>query len=312
MDLIRHAEKKKFRLFLYANRKGVAPLSRCSDCGTIVVCPTCALPVVLRNKILSDRSRERYFICTHCGDTLDTSHLCIHCGSWNIAPLAIGTESIRDEVASLVGEDNVFIVDDDLTPDSNSIESLLRDVQQKKFAVLIGTLKVLPYLKGIHYTLFPYFDRLLSTPSLSTTETALRLIMECNEQSTEGVIVCTRNPEFLLIRQLETQKMNTIISDELTLRRELDYPPYGLLIKISLTVPEGYRQKIKELVDHHFDDLDSTALPPRRISPGSMKVLMVWIIKAAPNYIEENGSDMVRFLETLRFPYRIEQNPDRF
>jgi hypothetical protein len=136
--------------------------------------------------------------------------------------------------------------------------------------------------------------------------------MECNEQSTEGVILCTRTPEFPLIRQLETQKINTIISDELTLRKELEYPPFGLLIKVSLTVPEGYRQKIKESVDHYFSDLDSTALPARRISPGSMKVLMVWIIKAVPTYIEENGSDMVRFLDTIRFPYRIEQNPDRF
>ncbi len=312
MDLIRHAEKKKYRLFIYTNRKGIAPLSRCVDCGTIVTCPTCTLPVVLRNRILVDGTRERYFVCTHCGDGLPTTHLCTFCSSWNISPLAIGTESLHEEIASLIGPENVFTVDDDATPDSVAVEKLITEIQTKKFAVVVGTVKILPYMKGIHYTIFPFFDRLLSTPALSTTENLLRLVMECNELSTEGVIVCTRTPDFPLIKQLETQKINAIISDELATRRELGYPPYGLLIKISLTVPEGYRQKIKEAVDFYFTDTESSALPARRISPGSMKVLLVWIIKAATTYIEDEGSSITRFLDSLRFPYKIEQNPDRF
>jgi len=161
MDLIRHAQKKKVRLFIYTNRKGIAPLSRCADCATIVTCATCALPVVLRNKILSDGSNERYFVCTHCGDTLPATHICTHCGSWNISPLPIGTESIRNEIASLVGEEHVLAVDDDITPDSASIESLIKEVQQKKFVIVVGTIKALPYLKGIHYTIIPYIDRIL-------------------------------------------------------------------------------------------------------------------------------------------------------
>ncbi|MBP6904443.1 MAG: hypothetical protein KBB91_00110 [Candidatus Pacebacteria bacterium] len=312
MDLIRHAEKKKFRLFIYTNRKGIAPLSRCADCGTVVSCPACELPMVLRNKVMPGGNRERYFICTHCAEELPTTHHCSYCGSWNISPLAIGTESLYEEIVSLVGTDNVFAVDDDITPDSKDVESLIRNVQQKKFAIVVGTVKVLPYLKGIHYTLFPYFDRMLSTPALSTTETTLRLIMECNEQSSEGVIVCTRNPQFPLIKQLETQKINAIIHDELAVRKELGYPPYGLLVKISLTVPEGHRMKVKESIETFFADSDITALAPRRIDLGSMKVLMVWIIKAPLSYIEEEGGRIQSFLETLRFPYKIEQNPDRF
>lgn len=312
MDLVRHAEKKKYRLFLYTNRKGVAPLSRCADCGTIVTCPTCELPMVLRNKIAQDGSTYRTFICTHCGDMLDATHHCTYCGSWNITPVAIGTESLRDEVVSLVGDTNVFTIDDDLTPDTKEVETLIKDIQSKKFAVVIGTTKVLPYLRGIHYTLFPYFDRLLSTPALSTTETALRLVMECNDQSSEGVLIFTRNPSFPIIKQLETQKINAIIGDELATRKELGYPPYGLLIKISVTVPEGHRHKVKEYVESYFKDMDISALPARRISPGSMKVLLVWIIKTNLSYIEDNGADLTALMESLRFPYKIEQNPERF
>jgi hypothetical protein len=176
----------------------------------------------------------------------------------------------------------------------------------------VGTNKVLPYLKGIHYTLIPYIDRILSVPALSTTETVLRLIMECNEKSSEGVIVCTRNPDFPLLKQLANQKLNTIISEELSLRQELGYPPFGLIVKISMTAPVAHIGAIRERVNEYFEGTDITPIPPRRISVGSMKILMTWIIKAPLSYIEDEGSDIMRFLDSLRFPYKIEQNPERF
>jgi len=311
IEIIRHAQKKGRRLYVYANRKGVAPLSRCSDCGTIVNCEECSLPMVLRNKITADGESIRSFSCSHCAATLPSTHTCTYCGSWNITPSAIGTESIRDEIIGIVGAESVVTIDDDLTPDSTSIQSLITESDKLKFVVIIGTIKVLPYLKQIHYSLFPFFDRLLSTPSLYTTENVLRLVMECNERSSEGVLAFSRDPEFPFTKQLDTQKINAIIHDELTLRSELGYPPFGSIIKVSLTVPEGYRQSTIEKVTEFFGDIDITMMPVRRISQGSMKVLLVWIIPAATTYIEEEGPTLSSFLQSLRFPYLIEENPER-
>jgi primosomal protein N' len=175
----------------------------------------------------------------------------------------------------------------------------------------IGTIKVLPFLKNINYSLFPFFDRLLSTPSLYTTENVLRLVMECNEKSIDGVLLFTRQPDFPLIKQLETQKINGIIHDELTLRRELGYPPFGSIIKISLTVSEGYRLSVMEKVEAYLADMESTMMPARRISMGSMKMLLTWIIKTPTTYIEEEGPTLAGFLTSLHFPYLIEENPER-
>lgn len=311
MEIIRHAERKGRRLYVYASRKGVAPLSRCSDCGTIVICPECELPMVLRNTTTSEGVRVRSFVCSHCATTLPPTHTCTYCGSWNITPSAIGTESIRDAIIELVGPEHVVTIDDELTPDSATIENLITDTNKKKFVVIIGTIKVLPFLKHIHYALFPFFDRLLSTPSLYTTENILRLVMECNERSTEGVLAFSRDPEFPFTRQLETQKINAIIHDELTLRSELGYPPFGSLVKVSLTVPEGYRQRVLDEVTVYLCNTETTMMPARRISPGSMKVLMTWVIKAPLTFIEEDGPALVSFLQTLRFPYLIEENPER-
>lgn len=311
IETIRHAEHKKKRLYVYASRKGVAPLSRCADCGTIVICEVCGLPMVLKNRRNSEGQEERYFVCQHCTATLPATHTCSYCGSWNITPVSIGTESIRDAITTLVGPDAVTTIDDDLTPDSNTVETLLANSEKQKFSIVIGTIKVLPFLKNIDYTLFPFFDRLLSTPSLYTTENTLRLVMEANEKAQEGVLLFTRQPDFPLIKQLETQKINMLIQDELTLRKEIGYPPYGSIIKISLTVPEGYRLAVVEKVQAFVGDMEATMMPARRISVGSMKVLLTWIIKTETSYIEEEGPALAGFLTSLHFPYLIEENPER-
>lgn len=311
VEVIRHAQKKGRRLYIYASRKGVAPLSRCSDCGTVVNCSQCELPMVLRTMTLASGERGRSFVCSHCAATLPSTHTCSYCGSWNITPSAIGTESIHDAVVALIGPEHVVTIDDDLTPDSATIEKILTDIDRKQFVVIIGTIKVLPFLKHIHYSLFPFFDRLLSTPSLYTTENILRLIMQCNERSTEGVLAFVRDADFPFTRQLETQKINTIIDEELTLRNELGYPPFGSLIKVSLTVPDGYRQRVADEMTVYLCNVEATMMPSRRISAGSMKVLMTWIIKAPITFIEEDGPALVTFLQSLRFPYLIEENPER-
>lgn len=311
VEIIRHAEKKKRRLYIFASRKGVAPLSRCTDCGTIVTCEVCGLPMILKNRRAADGTEERYFVCSHCTATLPATHVCAYCGGWNIRPVAIGTESIRDAIAEIVGNEFVTTIDDDLTPDNASIETLLNDIEKQKFCIIIGTIKVLPFLKNINYSLFPFFDRLLSTPSLYTTENILRLVMECNEKSVDGVLVFTRQPEFPLVKQLETHKINTIFHDELNLREELGYPPFGSIIKISLTVPEGYRLSVIEKMQTFLADNESTMMPARRISVGSMKMLLTWILKAPVSYIEEEGPTLASFLTSLHFPYLIEENPER-
>ncbi len=139
--------------------------------------------------------------------------------------------------------------------------------------------------------------------------------MECNEKSIDGVLLFTRQPEFPLIKQLETQKINAVIEDELSVRKELGYPPFGSIIKLSLTVSEGYRlsviEKMTAFLDQNFDSGEAVMMPARRISAGSMKVLLTWILKTPTTYIEEEGTTIASFLTSLHFPYLIEENPER-
>lgn len=310
IELIRYCQKNKKSVFIYTNRKGIAPVSRCADCGTSVDCPTCGLPIVLRYKLVSGE-RERLFICTHCGDTLPPTHVCSYCASWNITPVSIGTESVRDAVVDIVGEDYVITVDDDLTPDTKEVESLVTATQKHKWFVMVGTQKLLPYIKQVDFIAIPFFDRLLSIPSPFTVEEVLRLLMECNEKTKDTLIICTKKPDFSITTLLSQKKIQEIIETDIETRRTLLYPPFGILMKLSVTVPSAHKDTLVEKVSAFFEGLDMTLLPVRRISPDSMKLLCVWIIQANNDYTLDYGEDLQAFLQELRFPHTIDINPTR-
>jgi primosomal protein N' len=310
IELIRYCQKNKKSLFIYTNRKGIAPLSRCADCGTTVDCPTCGLPIVLRYKIV-EGERQRLFICTHCGDTLPPTHVCTYCASWNIAPVSIGTDSLSEAVASIVGAENLITIDDDVTPDNKSNDDLIENIQKRKWFVMVGTQKLMPFIKNIDFIVMPFFDRLLSIPSPFVVEETLRLIMECNEKTKDSLILCTRNPEFSITKQLSTKKIQEIIDEDMEARGLLKYPPFGILLKLSVTVPNGYKDGLAHKVGQFFLEQELTMMPARRISQSSMKVLCVWIIQVDANYLEDQSEAIMTFLQELRLPNKIEINPSR-
>lgn len=310
IELIRYCQKNKKTLFLYTNRKGIAPLSRCSDCGTIVECPTCTMPMLLRYKVTSTE-RERLFSCTHCGDTLPPTHTCGLCGSWNITPVSIGTDSLYEAVKSIVDEEYIVSIDDASSPDSADIEKMLSLLQKRKWYIMVGTQKLLPFIKSIDYTVIPFFDRLLSLPSPYTVEEILRLLFECNERTKENVVLCTRHPDFPLTVQIATRKIQTVIDEDIENRKTLSYPPFGTLLKLSVTVSSGHRESLVEKIESFFQEYDVSASPPRRISPQTMKLLCTWIISVPSTYLDDEHESVVSFLESLRLPYKIDTHPTR-
>jgi primosomal protein N' (replication factor Y) len=310
IELIRYCQKNKKTLFLYTNRKGIAPLSRCADCGTIVECPTCTLPIVLRYKVTSGE-KERLFSCSHCGDMLPSTHVCTLCGSWNITPVSIGTDSLYDAVKQIVDEEHIVTIDDESTPDTAEVEKTLTALQKRKWYIMIGTQKMMPFIKSIDYTIIPFFDRILSTPSPYTVEETLRLIMECNERTKENLVLCTRHPDFPLTTHIATRKIQTLIDEDIEHRKTFGYPPFGVLLKLSVTVSSGHRESVTEKIESFFKDCDISAGAPRRISPETMKLLCTWVVSVSTTYLDDEHEALLSFLESLRVPYKIDTHPVR-
>lgn len=312
LDLVLDAQAKKYKIFIHSPRKGIAPISRCLDCGQAVSCPNCQLPLVLKKDALATNSPGNYFICTHCDLKLDANLNCKHCHSWNIRPLEIGTIAIKEFLTKSISSENIFAIDEDLTPTDSSIEKIFKKIKEKDFAVIVGTVKALPYLSDISYCLIPFFDRMLSVPSYLTIESLLRLLLNLQEISTKGIVIFTQNPESLLTQQIQKNKLEKIIQTELKERQDLNLPPFGLLIKISITTPAGFQSQTKKKVEEHFKNFDLTFLSAHKVSTDSLKIISTWIIRSSAEELEKENISLNSFLDQLNYPYKIEPNPERF
>lgn len=311
IETIKFCKKNKKSLFIYTNRKGIAPISRCSDCFTVVDCPTCKLPMVLRYKNDIDGKKIRHFLCSYCGDTLKPEHTCSYCGSWNISPVSIGADALIDSVSDIVEKENIISFEDDNSLDNKDTQKIIDQIEKQKFFIMIGTQKLLPFIKGVDYVAIPFFDRILSTPSPFTFEDTLRLLYECDDKVKDTLIVCTSKPDFSITKMLRAKKIQEIIDEDIETRKLVKYPPFGTLIKLSVTLPPNQRETLNDKVRLFFDKNELTALAPRRISLTSMKILCVWIIQVENSFLEDYSEDLQMFLQDIRLPYSIEINPRR-
>jgi primosomal protein N' len=303
--------RDKKSLFLYTNRKGFAPLSRCADCGTEISCPACSLPMTLRIKRAKDGTQKREFCCLSCGELLPPGVVCKECGSWNIKMNAVGTEGFYSALTEYVGDTiPVYMIDDRATPDSKEIIALTETLKKKKSYILIGTEKALPYLPMVDYSIVPVYDRILSTPGTRITEGLLRLLYTLQEKTSQYVYIGTKDtsPFTQALREKNIQK---IIEEEYRLRKSLLYPPFGHLLVIECAVSASHLEKTQELLESLFADVEYTIPPPKIIDAASMRTEIRLIAQASDEFIEEQGRYIIDVLQNHKIIHRTQLDPER-
>jgi primosomal protein N' len=223
----------------------------------------------------------------------------------------VETDKSKEALETIVEPEHVITIDDDITPDNKLAEKFIETTQKQKWFVMVGTQKLIPFIKSVDFIVIPFFDRMLSIASPYIVEETLRLIMELNEKTKDSLIICTKNPEFSITKQLATKKIQEVVDDDIEIRRQLKYPPFGVLLKLSITVPHSHRDTVTQKVDLFFENQEKSMLSARRISQDSMKILCVWIIQVDNSYIEDYGEDLQFFLQEIRFPNKLDINPSR-
>lgn len=304
--------RDKKSIFLYTNRKGFAPISRCADCGTEVSCSDCALPMTLRIKRTKDGLQKREFICLSCGAIQSPERIaCTNCSGWNIKMNAIGTEGFYDALSEYVGDTiPVYMIDDRATPDSKEIITLTETLKKKKSYILIGTEKALPYLPNVDHTIVPVYDRILSTPGTRITEGLLRLLYTLQEKTNGYVYIGTKD-ESTFTKALREKNIQKIIDEEYTLRRSLLYPPFGHLLVIECAVSASLLEKTQELLESLFADVEHTIPPPKIIDAASMRTEIRIIAQVSDEFIEEQGRYIIDVLQNHKILHRVHLDPER-
>jgi primosomal protein N' len=109
-SMIEYSHKKGQQMFIFSARRGLSPQTICNDCNTTVICSLCQAPVVLHT---SPATKERFFLCHHCGKDRTALEACRNCNSWNLNTLGIGSDTIYEALQAQYPHIPLFKIDAD-------------------------------------------------------------------------------------------------------------------------------------------------------------------------------------------------------
>jgi primosomal protein N' len=230
VEKIKNAIKNKKNVFIFSLRKGLATYTICKDCNHTVHCEKCLAPVVL---YLSRDGKKRMFSCNRCKKEIAPETICANCGSWNLMPLGIGTDTVYEEIKKVFPKVKVFKLDKETVKGAKEAKKIIKEFE-KGPAVLIGTEMAFFYLREkVPLSIIASFDSLWSIPNFKMGEKIIQIIISLISKTEDRIIIQTKNSQDPAILAITSENLLPFVREELEDRKTLDYPPFKRFIKIT-------------------------------------------------------------------------------
>lgn len=214
---------------LFLNRRGFSTFILCRSCGQTVDCPHCAVTLTYHQ----DHNR---LLCHYCDYTGSVPAMCPTCQSQKIRHFGAGTERVVAEVQKRWPEARVVRADRDSLKTRDSYEKLYQTFLGRGADILVGTQMIAKGMDFPHVSVVGIVaaDMSLHFPDFRSGERTFQLLVQAGGRAGRGevpghVVVQTYNPEHYAIQHAVSQDVDRFFEEELRLRRELRYPPYGAL-----------------------------------------------------------------------------------
>ncbi len=222
------------RVFVLANRRGLSPLTVCSDCGSIESCRDCGTPLVLHKKT-SGGKESRSFICHKCGKSREASDKCRVCGGWKFKLLGVGIEQMTEEIKKEFPELKVFRLDGDTAKTDKKAREIAERFYGETNAVLVGTVKAIPYLhEKIYAVAAGAIDGMLGVPDFRMNEKIFNLLLRLRRLAEKKFMVQTRKIENKVFEYAAKGDLINFYREEIAERQTFNYPPFSIIVKASI------------------------------------------------------------------------------
>lgn len=258
LDLIKKSKRDNEKLFVFSSRRGLAPLTLCADCSTVVICKYCRAPITLHG----DSVEKRYFLCHRCGERRDANERCMNCTSWKLKTLGIGIDLIFEILKEKFTDLNVQRLDSDTVKTGTQAQSIIKKFYESPSGVLVGTEMALMYLdQKIENVAVVSIDPMFSMPDFRIREKILSILVRLRELAHKRYLVQTRNIDEPVFSLTERGNLIDFYKQELKDREDFDYPPFTVIIKVSLS---GDRKKVQEQMQNFVNSIpeyNSTIYP---------------------------------------------------
>lgn len=302
---------------LFLNRRGLATYVFCRDCGYVVKCPRCHVPLTVHGNEQS--VKPQWMLCHRCGYRRQSPQRCPQCGSAHIRQMGIGTQRVEEEVRGLFPSARLLRWDADTTRQKGAHERILDQFAQHQADILIGTQMLAKGLDIPSVTLVGVIlaEVGLHLPDFRAAERTFQLLTQVAGRSGRSalggkVIIQTYNPDHYAIEAAALQDYELFYQREIQLRKEIQYPPFAEIVRLEFRHLVGaeaqreaerqYQELEKRMVQEHITTLRlSGPLPCYYSKLGGWYRWQILIIGEQPQ----------KFLnhQTLRKGWRVEINP---
>lgn len=229
-DRLRKGEQS----ILLLNRRGFARALQCPDCGHVVTCEHCSLP-------LTYHLSENRLVCHICGYRAVVPDSCPECHSRGILLEGYGTQKVEAVLKRSFPQARIRRVDADVTVRKNALREILDDFRAHRADILLGTQMISKGLDFPGVTLVGVLnaDLGLCVPDPRAAERTFQLLTQVAGRAGRGevegeVIIQTYSPQASAIQFARRHDTDGFAENELGLREKFGFPPYSHLAVLTV------------------------------------------------------------------------------
>ncbi|MDI6735787.1 MAG: primosomal protein N' [bacterium] len=285
--------KRQEQVIIFLNRRGFATFIQCRDCGTTIKCPNCEIT-------LTYHFQDKMLKCHYCQFQKTAPEVCPKCQGTQIKYSGTGTQKVENELQKLFPRARISRMDLDTTKKRGSHENILSSFQSQG-DILVGTQMIAKGLDFPNITLVGVIsaDVGLNLPDFRASERIFALLTQVAGRAGRGqvpglVIIQTYNPDNAAIQFAKTQDYHSFYSNEITFRKELNYPPFAHLANIIIKgKEEEHTIKLARTIGAHLrminKDKTSLILGPAPCPLPKIKQEYRWqiLLKGSPKSLQE-------------------------
>jgi len=231
---IRERIERKEGVILLQNRRGFANRLECTACSHSPTCPHCAVTLTYH------KTREELH-CHYCGYVRKAETRCEVCGGHDLRQPGAGTQKVEEELVEHLPGVRMIRMDLDTTTRKGAHRQILASFANGDVDVLLGTQMVAKGLDFSRVSLVGVIsaDTQLLLPDFRSSERAFQLLTQVagragRRSNIEGeVVIQTAHPNHPAIQAAFSKNYMMLYNEELSSRRELNYPPFARFIVVE-------------------------------------------------------------------------------
>jgi len=302
------------------NRRGFSSYTQCMECGTVLECKKCAIPLIYH-------AQSNSYKCHYCNYELKNNNVvCPKCNSTALENFGTGSQKVETVAKQIFPDYRIERLDSDSLSKKNEHIEILKRFSDGEIDILIGTQMIAKGLDNKNVTLVGVINADLSfnLPDYRSSERGFSILTQVAGRAGRGekegkVIFQTYNSENIFLENAQNQDYESFYNNEISLRELLDYPPYSKMIRIILASENEYRAEKSALeIELHLSDyikklsLDETIIvlgpSPCVINKIRNEYRFNIIVK---NKLNELGhKTIIRFLKSINLPSDIKMIVD--